>query len=749
MPSEGAGEQKNPQIDPREQLIRKHFARPFKDTRRWINIVHQPSNLDVNLFGQLYSDCFTHHNEVRYAPADQDTFHFQNDPKRLVRKNNLTTYFQTRFLERKLPEYKSAPIYQSPNSVEDEAELGESCGFDYFYRCVTAIPFDPNDRFSPTMGENRITFLIGNVGVGKTFKISRVAKKIADEGVDEHGYMVIPVYSCLETFVSSHGNTNDSPELVRRFLSHLLDLIKRSTLQRLPQLASEIQIESPPRDATSEQVAMKISELLKFFARSASTSIRIVVFLDNLDVLHYQNSRYIFFPSEYTKQRKFIEEKITKIIFSFVDPNLLGDCGLCVCVTARQNVARESRLLNQPALPRRIELNDHSVFQLGTIDALDVVRSRLTMFEQVLKDYSSKRDNTSGQLHYTDQLSLLKVKTGLSVAPGNLTDGLRRVSDLSHHGARSLVDFLSKLRLNLLQQSDAVDRLFGHSPWLLERLYIANLHQRFSQAQGHFPNLFLVDGAVNEQQISDVHHRQNYWLKYLLLRRVGLGASSGISVQEILDEFVEQFGYEQKLVRLALGSLAMVNESRCIEIHGVAQDECHENLVRLTTRGQLLIGAHPKYRFPYCFELSYIQMVIDDHLLSLPKPFSARIAVETSLNYAFESNDNYYHRMRHDLLAKLPAALTFTRVLEAAWNSECLFRPKLAASAATLGPNFEKIYEHLIDTVKRVAVQASFNPNQIIDQVTKLKDNNEFDLFFQQYAEDYDKLELENNHDSR
>lgn len=728
------------QLHPKQHLIRKHFARPFKDTRRWMNVVSQPSNLDLNLFGQLYSDCFTHHNEVRFAPSDQDKFHFQNDPRRLVRKNNLTAYFQKRFLEATIPEYRSASIHQSPNAVENEAELGEPCTFDYFYRCVTSIPFDPNDRSNPTMGENRITFLIGNVGIGKTFTISRLAQKLADAKTDEQGYSLIPVYACLETFVSSHGNTNESPELVRRFLLHLLDLIRRSATQHTPSLAAELQPESTPREATSEQIALRISELLRFLARSASAPARAVIFLDNLDVLHYQNSRYIFFPEEYTKHRQFIEDKIIKIIFSFVDPNLLGDCGLCVCVTARQNVARESRLLNQPALPRRIELNDHLVFQLGRIDALDVVRSRLVMFEQVLKDYSGANAAATGQLHYTDQLSLLKVKTGLSVAPTNLTEGLRRISDLSHHGARSLVDFLSKLRLNLLQQSDAVDRLFGHSPWLLERLYIANVHQRFSQSQGHFPNLFLVDGTVNEQYVLDVQHRQTFWLKYLLLRRIGAGAATGVSVQEILDEFVDELNFEERLVRLALGSLAMVNESRCIEIHGVAQDECHENLVRLTTRGQILVGAHPNYRFPYCFELSYLQMVVDDHLLSLPKPYSSRIAIDTSLNYAFESNETYHHRMRSDLTAKLPAALTFARVLEAAWNAECLYRPKLAASAATLGPNFESVFGNLRDTIRRVAAQATFNANAIIDQLTAIREDSTFDTFFAQYADEYDVI---------
>ena len=720
-----------------EAIRRKYFVRLFKDTRRWINTVHQPANADLNSFGQLYSDCFTHHNDVRYAPTDEEQFHFQNDPRRIVRKNNLTAYFQRRFFGNDPTNYKSAPIYQSPNYVETESELGEPTDFDYFYRCIVSTPFDPNDRTSPTLGENRVTFLIGNVGIGKTFVISRVAQKIAREGRDDHGFVIIPVYACLETFVASHDNTNDSPELVRLFLLHFYDLIRRSVKQFLPQVINEFLREVLSRDATSENICLEISEFIKHLARSASTPARVVAFVDNLDVLHYQNSRYIFFPAEYTKHRRFIEEKIVKLIFTFVDPSMLGDSGICACITARHNVARESRIVNQPALPRRMELNDHLVFQLGAIDALDVVKSRLNMYERVIQEYATSNLSKLGDLHYSDKLGLLKASTGNSVAPDNLSDGLRRVSELSHHGARSLVDFLGKLRLNLLKQSDAVDRLFGHSPWLLERLYIANMHQRYSQFQGHFPNVFLVDGTINEERIEGAYHKHTYWLKYLLLRRIGLSEASGISVQDLLDEFVNHYGYEDKIVRLSLGSLAMVNESRCIEIIGAAQDECQDNLVRLTSRGQLLVGSHPKFRFPYCFEFSYLQMVIDDHLMSIPHQLAQRIAIDTSINYALEDNERYYPRMRADLAAKLPATLAFLRMIEAAWTEECLSRRKLAAAAMTLGPNFEKIYQNLTETVKKIAAQVAFDPNKLLHQIEELRIDTSFDKIFSDYSNEF------------
>lgn len=739
----------NPQSIPKEdnnaltkniaELHKRFFVRPFKDTRKWVNIVHVPSHLDSHLFGQLYADCFTHHNEVRHAPGDEKKFHFQNDPRRIVRKNNLTVYFQSRFDDASQDIYKTPSIFESPNSVEDESDLGPPTTFAHFYKCVTSIPFDPNASANATLGENRVTFLIGDVGIGKTFLVSRIAQNLMRNNIDEAGYQMIPVYVCLESFVASHGNTNDSPEFVRLFLIHIFDLIKKSVSQFANEKSSPITAPAFDKDATSESIASLTTTYLRDLAATATEPLRVVIFIDNLDVLHYQNSRYVFFPDEYTKHRRFIEDKLTKLVFAFVDQNLLGDSGLCCLIVARQNVARESRLLNQPALPRRVELNDHLVFQIGSVDPIEVVKSRLHMFENVVNEFGTGGKISSQSLSLADQLGVMKLVGGETISPDNFSDGLRRISDLSHHGVRSLVDFLGRLKLNLLRQGDTVQRLFKHAPWVLERLYISNIHQRYSQSQGHFPNVFLVDSRVSEDRVTDIYHRHTYWLKYLLLRRIGSASREGISVQNILDEFCGDFGYEDGIVRLCLGSLAMVNESRCLEIIGSAKDECHDNLIRLTSRGRLLVGEDPRYKFPYCFEFSYLQLVIDDHLLSIPIERSREIAVDSSLSYALDDGDKYYARMHSDLIKKLPATLVFLRVLKAAWSSECITRPKLAGVAASIGPDFEHIYSNLRGAIGAICRQANINLDVQLARIEALNLDASFDSFFADYVDQLNK----------
>lgn len=717
-----------PVSDELELLKKNYFARPFKELRRWGNTITS-SGSDDELLSELYLDCFSHHNDVRDHNGEISLVKQEHDPRRLFRKNNISAVFRARFLEALKPTtensaqpYQLPRIYKNPNQVDDEEELGAQSTFDHLYSCVVAKPFDRH------LEENRITFLIGEVGVGKTFVVSLLMHRLFAEKTDHSGFRIFPVYIDMEQYVASHGNnTTDSNEFVRRFLIFLGSKISQSFEKHCGDVSYKEFIGSISKDATSEQASLQIQHGLKALALNANPKCRAVIVLDNIDVLHYQDSRWAFFQEEYTKHRHTIEEKIGRLIFSFLDDSLLGDCGLCCLIVARENVARDSRLINQPALTRRPELLDHVVFQVFPTPAEKVLESRFAIFQEALA-----LGYADGQLKghtLADQLALFKVLSGISLSPTNYHDGLRRVADLCHHGIRSLVEFLFRLKVDLAKHKEIVDRLFDHAPWILERIYIANFYERYSQAQGHFPNIFLVDGDVSEARVTEVIHYPTYWLKYLLLKRIGLSTGQGVSLQQLLDEFSRDYLFEDKIVRLCVGSLNMVNESRCIEIIGAAKDDCHENLVRLTSRGRRLIGSNDNQMFPYCFELSYLQLVIDDHLLSIPKQWAPSVCVDSSLRYATSTGDKYSKLVRRELTVKFPAVIRFIRVLEAAWQYECKLRPKLAASS-TLAPNFDVIYDRLREAIFSVSKYTNWEVNESLSQLESDRSSSLFNDFF-------------------
>lgn len=710
----------------------EHFTRRFKDVRPWENALFRSSFRDHDRLSQLFSDCFGPHTNVRYAPYDEGTLHLQDDdPKRIIRADNLTAYFQYKFFSG-AEGYSHAPIYETPNFLESESDaFDEEVRFEHLYKSVTSVPFAPEDASSSSLGDNRITFLIGQVGVGKTFMISQLVRRIAEERLDSAGLTLLPVYIDFEAFVSANRDIATVPsELIRRFTLHLHHAIGLSVSEFAPELANQ----TPPLEPLEAGldaggVNLKIRDAARLLAKNVSPPARLVVFVDNLDTLHYQRSRYLFFPAEYDKHREYVEDTIAALIMQFVDPVELGNAGLCVCIAARDNVSRDIRRMNHGAQPRAVNLSDHTVFQVGALDPKEIVQARLNLMEEAVKAYAASHPKIKDA---ATALAVLRVRMVDSVARTNVSDGLRRISALAHHGARSLVTFLAKLSLDPLTQRDVIERLFGHSPWLLERIYIANGRLRYSQAQDHFPNLFLVDGMISERVIRDVRHRHTYWLKYLLLECIACDEGYGVSVEDILEGFVDELAFEEDIVRLALGSLAMVNESRCVEIVGAARDECKDNVVRLTERGKLLVGRHPAHRGPYCFEWSYLQMVIDDYQLSLPDFIAPEIAVDASLRFAFQGGSEYSGAMTSDLRARLPATLKFVRVLEAAWREECRIRQGLEDSA--WGPDFEYIYDNLAGAIERVAVQAGIEARRYTDLIDTLRRDDRYDVAAREYS---------------
>jgi hypothetical protein len=735
------------QVRDAQEFHRKYFDSPHKKGKSWDNQIKHSHLKDANKLGQLFCDCFAHHHGIRYAPNDQDTIHFQQtDPKRLVRIDNLTSFFQKRMLTSGRKEFRIPELFETPNEFETKEEYGDPCSFEDFANFVTAIPFNGADTQIHQIGQNRISYLVGEIGAGKTFAISLLIQHIQAIEKDHFGYTMIPIRICMEAFWTSIRKSlhkeeselddlvNSGPSFVEQLIKWIHNAVVKSCSDIIPEKFSAYLHARNSASISLQNPCMDLVHLSNWLIREQKT--RLVIMLDNLDVLHYISSRYMFFDDHYETHRRVVEDILVKVVLAFVEPSLLGECGFCVLIAARNNVARDSGLINHGAHPRRDEFSQHSVFRLWDSDAIDVVQSRLALLEEVLVSYSGSPHANNAKLDFKDKLDLLQVNTTKSLDLKNLSDGLRRISDLSHHGSRSLVQFLGNLRLNILGQRDVVERLFGSSPWLLERLYISNLHYRYTQAQKHFPNLFLVDALVSEK-IKKTIHPHTYWLKYLLLRRIGKAEGNGIAVRVLISEFVGRYKYSESLFRLAMGSLNMVNASRCIEFADVLGDDVADNRVRLTTRGKVLIGASNRYIQPYCFELSYLQMMVDDHLLSYPRHCADKIKVETNIGYALDPDESYIPRMNRDLPRKLIATLTFLRVLEAAWNSECKLRPSLASSAKEIGPVFDNIYTGVVNTMAAVIEKARITDIDVHASLETLRGDSSYDSAFDAYHNEY------------
>lgn len=279
---------------------------------------------------------------------------------------------------------------------------------------------------------------------------------------------------------------------------------------------------------------------------------------------------------------------------------------------------------------------------------------------------------------------------------------------------------------------------------MLERLYIADMRFRFSQSRGHFPNVFLVEARQDTER--PILHPHTYWLKYLILMLVRHRVNDGVKVRDVVSKCVDEFGYQMDLVLLALGSLYMISESRCIEFSGSTFSTVLNNRIRLTSRGRVLVGVGAESSqgqdaaagttgsyFPYCFELSYLQMVVDDYQLTVPTHLADLLKIDTDLRYALQDN-GYRESMTKDLERRLRTVAIFTGVLEASFIAESFLRPAINS----LRPDFYAIKERLKETIDAVCrnagISESWKFKNLIDNQQIEKSTQYFLNYYREYT---------------
>ena len=308
--------------------------------------------------------------------------------------------------------------------------------------------------------------------------------------------------------------------------------------------------------------------------------------------------------------------------------------------------------------------------------------------------------------------------------------------------------FLSDLEIDWRGQSSIVERIFGRDalnghvdPHNLLRLYITNNRQRYAQASGHFPNVFLVDASYARDEDfpdADVAHGHTYWLKYLLLKYICMQAPSQdsvVSLNDILDVFSSS--YPDKLIRLVLGSLASSETSGCIE---VVESQDHRVVrVRPTLRGLRIVG-DCRQGTEWCFSWDYLQFVVDDYQLAYPEFLWNKIYVaDGGLGYLLRPPGVYAAELARQYFAKAKACIYFLRVLEEAQVAEKRNRLKNNATALNLMPKFEDIYRYFTSELKLISEHVK-NGQELVSQVeslhVELGKDEKITSFFLEYGDD-------------
>jgi len=649
-------------------------------------------NRDGQYFFHLWSDAMGPHT-IEKPAGDSEALHFDGaaSSTRIVQKDNLDAYFLRKIVV--------TPAITATASDDAQDISDATVTFGAFVKEVSESPRGTSGkRTALSESENKVRYLIGDAGLGKTLAALKLIDSLRVSPKDEFGYAIHPIY------IDLHQDKNwalmepvaASNKVVERVAKELADCVERNGLVPVVTLvehAGSLALDDVVRKLAFQLALVNISPL---------------IVLDNGDRFFFDNARFRFFEPFARRRDWYLDDTFVSLVDRFVNEGLLGKIGASVLIVCRRYVYGHCLRLSDAADPAGPVRRDHKPYQLLPAGHDEIIDSRIRLLTDAASAATEGRYRNATM--FRDRIAHLEKRlTGLRRERFHRDRSvLRTVWDLGHQGHRSLLTFLGSLPVDVGPNAEVADRIFGSS-YLLLRLYISNLRKKYSQAQGYFPNLFLNDAHVLPNTVYPEcrrSHVHSYWLKYLLLRwfqQQRRGKHEGCATsEEAIRFFTDELKYEEDLVRLAVGSLSDPSSSNCLKMLQPDRLLRHVELLQLTSRGEILVIGDNRDP-PLCFSFDYLQLITDDYLLALPQCVAKKIFVDADLGHSLKPGFTYAKGARDTLRKKIPAALTFFRVLALSFELEAKYRGSFSKlQELGLVPDFELIGNGLLDSIARI-----------------------------------------------
>ena len=179
------------------QAYRKFFIRGEKrltpeQSKLYTSIIPIRGNKieDIKL-NNLYRDCFAIH-VTDYFGAASDRLSTSSQEDRMIAADNLTARFLSSY-------YNPPTIEPSRESTATPDGKLPGINLDAFIKRISTNPIDHCTLDSDELGTNKVTYLIGDIGMGKSTLIARLHMEFEPGRRDAEGYRVIPIVYDFET----------------------------------------------------------------------------------------------------------------------------------------------------------------------------------------------------------------------------------------------------------------------------------------------------------------------------------------------------------------------------------------------------------------------------------------------------------------------------------------------------------------------------------------------------------------------
>lgn len=523
-------------------------------------------------------------------------------------------------------------VYERPGNGADPQDTHDLAWFFYneCYRKVSLVRGvngrDVNENEfveevcfrAPDSRRNAVSYLLGDVGVGKTALINRLITMQGRDWVTNRKRWFVRVdcesaqLSPLPTIEKLVNAIAD--KMVRVLTAHpaLRDPVPefiKAWYDLRTHTVPQSEVSVPADEATRERYRIQVAALAAIvtFVRQHHGR-HLLLIIDNLDVVCHWSDRELFTKPEDTGETLALAGTCELAKQFFHDYSLLGSLGAYILFVMRADTYEVMSHTGRTSLMPR-ETNGLSWFSIKRPNWNSVLEAR-----SKLLGYASSRVEPKGTRDEFEDTTA-RIRKHLESAQVEQPKLVEHLQGLTNYGLREVMNFFA--RYCWIPESGGGEEIASR---LMEQYhvglitYFLNDRCRFSQCECKFPNIYLTVRQPRTATDQSYHHPHSYWLKRLILEYIWCKRGQQVYPGQVISVFSEGRGaYSEALVRECLGSLADGNVSNILRVdRHVLEEHMVIHNVRLTDRGQ------------HCMEtvfdsFAYLQVIVDEWLFPLPK----------------------------------------------------------------------------------------------------------------------------------
>ena len=549
--------------------------------------------------------------------------------------------------------------------------------------------------------KNNLNFLLGKVGVGKTSLINNIITNHKKFKLTENRIWLVRLdftTALLDTYFEESFLLNKlvdkTKDVIKKRFYHDLDDNLRTKFTKLETKTINYlkSLDSKEKNDFYKDLSMKFADFVVSFFEV--TQNKLVIIIDNIDAAYHQSEIGYFQETD----DSFIEGVFALIATFLHGHDTLGGLYANIIFVMRNDtynfIKGIAKTSGQPVnvFPYRIVEPDWD----------EIINKRFDFLTFVIETYEKKNvkpfKELAKEMYHFIVKDIKKEKTLIN-----------QIRNITNFGLRDLMDYFAKYIWISYNGSTKIDRLMKQQHVGLIAYFLGG-KRLYSGREGKVPNLFsgylFSDKNTNNENVA-------YWLKYLMISYVNVcnGRKEVVTDLTLKSIFCGEKGYSQEIVNNCLDQLCDSNTSNIFHVKKYYKARSFTKEIVITKRGQYILDN-------YAFIFSYLQLIIDDPDLYLPrlfyksdfkdtfvtnKDYAYLFSADRDYTYLLEDQVNYTTEAKKMIETKGKAVYFFLVVLKEALEAEKKMFPKVFELLEIMEvsiPNMNNIINRLYDELE-------------------------------------------------